>query len=158
MWSTSSLRPNIRLGCKYLKVTNATAYFAPEWMTNKKVLLQWLLYSYFPIICLSSFLPMAFVSILEEENFGQIASWPNWVLAKIIAIIELKEKNWPNCQLSKLNFDQNYGSNWTIDISKIYRLLKFCYVLTTCAAYSKGIFAAATNSTNQTNKAGRMPH
>jgi hypothetical protein len=32
------------------------------------------------------------------------------------------------------------------------RLLKFCYVPTTCAASSNGLFAAATNSTNQTNK------
>jgi len=77
-------------------------------MTNKKVLLQWLLYSYFPIICLSSFLPMAFVSILEEENIGRIASWPNWVLAKIMAIMELEEiKNdqtasWPNWVLTKI--------------------------------------------------------
>ncbi len=34
------------------------------------------------------------------------------------------------------------------------RLLKFCYVPAASAASSKGIFAAATNSTNQTNKAG----
>ncbi len=34
------------------------------------------------------------------------------------------------------------------------RLLKFCYVPATSAAFSKGIFVVATNSTNQTNKAG----
>jgi len=34
------------------------------------------------------------------------------------------------------------------------RLLKFCYVPATSAASSKGIFAAATNFTHQTNKAG----
>jgi hypothetical protein len=33
-------------------------------------------------------------------------------------------------------------------------LLKFCCVTSTNIASSKGIFAAATNSTNQTNKAG----
>ncbi len=38
------------------------------------------------------------------------------------------------------------------------RLLKFCYVPSTSAAFSKGIFAAATNSTNQTNKAGWTCH
>jgi hypothetical protein len=36
----------------------------------------------------------------------------------------------------------------------IERLLKFCYVPVTHAASSKGILAVATNSTNQTNKAG----
>ncbi len=34
------------------------------------------------------------------------------------------------------------------------RLLKFCYMPAISAAVFKGIFAAATNSTNQTNKAG----
>ncbi len=38
------------------------------------------------------------------------------------------------------------------------RLLKFWYVPATSTAYSKGIFAAATNSTNQTNKEGSMCH
>ncbi len=38
------------------------------------------------------------------------------------------------------------------------RLFRFCYVLTTCAASSPGIFVAATNSTNQTNKAGGTCH
>jgi hypothetical protein len=35
-----------------------------------------------------------------------------------------------------------------------WELLKFCYVPATSAASSKGIFAVATNITNQTNKAG----
>jgi hypothetical protein len=38
------------------------------------------------------------------------------------------------------------------------RLLEFCYVPATCAASSKGIFVLATNSTNQTNKAGSTFH
>jgi hypothetical protein len=38
------------------------------------------------------------------------------------------------------------------------RLLKCFYVPATSAASSKGIFAAATNSTNQTNKAGGTCH
>jgi hypothetical protein len=41
---------------------------------------------------------------------------------------------------------------------KKIRLLKFCYVPATSAALSKGIFAAATNGTNQTNKADSMCH
>ncbi len=39
-----------------------------------------------------------------------------------------------------------------IDIQEKSRLLKFCYVLATTAASSKGIFMASTYSTNQTNK------
>jgi hypothetical protein len=38
------------------------------------------------------------------------------------------------------------------------RLFKLCYVPATNAAFSKGIFVAATNSTNQTNKAGSTCH
>jgi hypothetical protein len=34
------------------------------------------------------------------------------------------------------------------------RLLKFCHVRATNAASFKGIFVAATDSTNRTNKAG----
>jgi hypothetical protein len=34
------------------------------------------------------------------------------------------------------------------------RLLKFCYMPAASAASSNGIFAAATNSINQTSKAG----
>jgi hypothetical protein len=41
-------------------------------------------------------------------------------------------------------------------ISKESRLLKLCYVPITSDWSSKGIFAAATNSTNQTNKAGSI--
>jgi len=37
-------------------------------------------------------------------------------------------------------------------------LFKFCYMPATSAASSKGIFAVANNSTNQTNKAGGMSH
>jgi hypothetical protein len=33
-------------------------------------------------------------------------------------------------------------------------MLKFCYVPATSTASCEGIFAAATNSTNQTNNAG----
>jgi hypothetical protein len=38
------------------------------------------------------------------------------------------------------------------------RLLKFCYVLATSTASSKGIFAGAFNSTHQTNMAGGTCH
>jgi hypothetical protein len=38
------------------------------------------------------------------------------------------------------------------------RLLKFCYVPTTSACFSKGIFVVATNSTNKTDKAVGMCH
>ncbi len=38
------------------------------------------------------------------------------------------------------------------------RLLKFCYVPATSAASSKGIFVAATISSNQTNKVGSGCH
>jgi hypothetical protein len=48
--------------------------------------------------------------------------------------------------------------SWDHRYLKISRLLKFCYVPATSAAFSRGIFAAATNSTNQTNKAGRTCH
>jgi len=37
-------------------------------------------------------------------------------------------------------------------------LLRFCYVPATSASSSKGIFAMATNSANQTNKAGGTGH
>jgi len=43
-----------------------------------------------------------------------------------------------------------------VDKAQIYkksRLFKFCNVPDTSGASSKGIFAVATNSTNQTNKA-----
>ncbi len=43
-------------------------------------------------------------------------------------------------------------------ISKKSRLLKFCQVSAMSAANSKGIFVAATNSANQTNKAGSRCH
>ncbi len=36
--------------------------------------------------------------------------------------------------------------------------LKFCYVPATGVASSKGIFVVATNSTNQTDKAGGTRH
>jgi hypothetical protein len=43
-------------------------------------------------------------------------------------------------------------------ISRKSRWLEFCYLPATSACYFKGIFAAATNSTNQTNKAvGTLP-
>jgi len=38
------------------------------------------------------------------------------------------------------------------------QIAKFCYEPATSAASSKGIFAAATNSTNQTSKAGGTFH
>jgi hypothetical protein len=38
------------------------------------------------------------------------------------------------------------------------RLLEFCYLPGTSAASSKSIFWEATNSTNETNKAGSMCH
>jgi len=38
------------------------------------------------------------------------------------------------------------------------RLLKFCCVPATSAAFSNGIFVVATNSTNQTNMAGGTCH
>ncbi len=38
------------------------------------------------------------------------------------------------------------------------RLLKFCYVAATSTASFKGIFAAATNITNKTNKADNTCH
>jgi len=37
-------------------------------------------------------------------------------------------------------------------------LSKFCYVPGTNAAFSEGIFVAATNSTYQTNKSDSMCH
>ncbi len=45
-----------------------------------------------------------------------------------------------------------------IDIERKSRLLKFCYVPATSIASSKGLFAAATFSTNKTNKAGGTCH
>jgi hypothetical protein len=45
-----------------------------------------------------------------------------------------------------------------IDIERKSRLLKFCYVPATSAASSKGLFAAATFSTNKTNKTGGTCH
>jgi len=45
---------------------------------------------------------------------------------------------------------------WTRWYQKKSRLLKFYNVPATSAAFSKGIFAAASNSTNQANKAGGM--
>ncbi len=49
-------------------------------------------------------------------------------------------------------------SGQTKDIKRNSRLLKFYYVPAISAASSKGIFAADTNSTNQTNKAGSSCH
>ncbi len=37
-------------------------------------------------------------------------------------------------------------------------MLKFCNVSAISACFSKGIFAAATNSTKKTNKAGGTGH
>ncbi len=45
-----------------------------------------------------------------------------------------------------------------IDIKRKSKLIMFCYVLAISAASTKGICVAATNSTNQTNKAGSMCH
>jgi hypothetical protein len=47
---------------------------------------------------------------------------------------------------------------WDHTYLKKSRLLKFVMFLATCAASSSGIFAAATNSANQTNKAGGTCH
>jgi hypothetical protein len=50
---------------------------------------------------------------------------------------------------------------WGIDIKRKYRLLKVCNVPTTSAtflAFFLLFFAAATNSTNETNKIGSMWH
>ncbi len=41
-------------------------------------------------------------------------------------------------------------------LSKKTRLLKFCYVHSYQLLLLQGYFAAATDSTNQTNKAGNM--
>ncbi len=38
------------------------------------------------------------------------------------------------------------------------RFIKFCYLPATSTASSKGIFVAATNSANETNKAGGTCH
>ncbi len=43
-------------------------------------------------------------------------------------------------------------------ISKEKQIAQGCYVFTTTADTSNGIFVAATNSTNQTNKAGGTCH
>jgi hypothetical protein len=40
----------------------------------------------------------------------------------------------------------------SIDIKRTYRLLKVCYVATTSTAFFSLFLAAATNSTNETNK------
>jgi hypothetical protein len=45
-----------------------------------------------------------------------------------------------------------------VDLEDFIGLLKLCYVLATSAGFSKGIFVAATNSTNQTNKADGACH
>jgi len=37
-------------------------------------------------------------------------------------------------------------------------MIKFCHVPATSTTYSKGIFSAAINNTNQTNNAGGMCH
>ncbi len=44
-----------------------------------------------------------------------------------------------------------------MDIERKYRLLKVCYVPTTSVTFQL-IFAAATNSTNETNQAGGTCH
>jgi hypothetical protein len=46
----------------------------------------------------------------------------------------------------------------SIDISLPDRLLKVCYVPTTKTGLPKAFFAAAINSTNDTNKADGMCH
>ncbi len=55
---------------------------------------------------------------------------------------------------------ENYA--FKLDLShrclKKSRLLEFCYVPATRAASSKGFFAPATNSTDQTNKGGGTCH
>ncbi len=47
---------------------------------------------------------------------------------------------------------------WVPCINIKSRLLKFCNVLATRTAYSKGILVATTNSTNETNEAGCKCH
>ncbi len=44
----------------------------------------------------------------------------------------------------------------TIDIERKYTLLKVCYELATSATFLAIFSATATNSTNETNKAGSM--
>jgi hypothetical protein len=50
----------------------------------------------------------------------------------------------------------NYDIDALPKISEKSRLLKFCYVPATSAWSSEGIFAAATNSTNQANQASSI--
>jgi hypothetical protein len=53
-------------------------------------------------------------------------------------------------EIEHLGFKAQYSN-----IYKEYRLLKFCYVPATSGTSSKAFFfAAATNSSNETNKAG----
>ncbi len=57
-----------------------------------------------------------------------------------------------SCYVKKVSLSLNHS----VDADQRYlknRLLKFYYVTTTNACSSKGLFAAATYSTNQTNKA-----
>jgi hypothetical protein len=59
-----------------------------------------------------------------------------------------------NIPLNKCN---NGVPTTTIDIERKYILLKVCYVPTTSATFL-AFFAAANNSTNETNKAGSTCH
>jgi hypothetical protein len=62
------------------------------------------------------------------------------------------------------NRQQLQPTNVAIKLDELHRYLKksrlpkFCHVSATSAAFSKGIFAAATNSSNQANKAGCTCH
>ncbi len=57
-------------------------------------------------------------------------------------------------------FDENSLDGFKVQaISNLQETtFTFCYVPATSAASSNGIFAAATNSSNQTNKAGGTSH
>ncbi len=61
----------------------------------------------------------------------------------------------PVLKLTKVSMYDFYGVQRYLKKS---RLLKFCHMPAASAASSTGIFAAAANSINQTNKAGSMRH
>jgi hypothetical protein len=59
-----------------------------------------------------------------------------------------------------ISVTENYAVKLDLNLRglKKSRLVEFCYAPATTAASSKGIFAPATDSTDQTNKAGGTCH
>jgi hypothetical protein len=96
--------------------------------------------------CLTNNYVDRFRGLMRRLEKRKTASHSWTILQQALAL------NQVNPQTSRLYMPHRY--------LKKSRLLKFCYVTVTAtsAAFSKGIFAVANNSTIQTSKAGSTYH